>query len=186
MPNQDQPLVYFFGKSNFGDDQTDFIKIGHTRNDLSIRQAALQTGNEARIWEMGVIPFDTVDEATRKEKDIKCRFGAFRARGEWFYATPRIIQYIADYAVRHINLSHLDEDSARPLYGEQIKACRESRGMTQADLATRIGCSRGYIAFIERGGGMPGEAIFSALVDLFGEFDCPTREQGSDTEEANG
>ncbi|MXV78050.1 GIY-YIG nuclease family protein [Candidatus Poribacteria bacterium] len=96
MPDQDQEqtLVYFFAKSNFGDDQVDFIKIGHTSKDLSIRQAALQTGNEADIREIGVIPFETVDEASREEERILSRFGAFRARGEWFYATPRIIQFI--------------------------------------------------------------------------------------------
>ena len=43
MPNQNQPLVYFFAKSNFGDTQPDFIKIGYT-TDLSGRQANLQTG----------------------------------------------------------------------------------------------------------------------------------------------
>ncbi len=70
MSDQNQPLVYFFAKSNFGDDQPDFLKIGHTRKDLSIRQAAVQTGNEARLWDIGVIPFDTVDEAISKERDI--------------------------------------------------------------------------------------------------------------------
>ena len=38
MPNQNQPLVYFIGKSNFGDDEPDFIKIGST-TELSRRVA---------------------------------------------------------------------------------------------------------------------------------------------------
>ena len=109
MPNQNQPLVYFFAKSNFGDDQPDFIKIGYTGTNLSLRQAALQTGNEARIWDIGVIPFETEDEAHREEERIHSRFGAFRARGEWFYATPRIIQYIQNYAVQHTDLLTEDE-----------------------------------------------------------------------------
>ena len=67
MPNENQALVYFFAKSNFGDNQPDFIKIGRTITDLSKRQTTLQTGNEAKIWEIGVIPFDSVDEASRKK-----------------------------------------------------------------------------------------------------------------------
>ena len=82
MLNQNQPLVYFFAKSNFGDDQPDFIKIGYTGTNLSLRQAALQTGNEAEIWEMGVIPFETEDEAHKEEERIHFLFGAFRARGD--------------------------------------------------------------------------------------------------------
>ena len=34
MQNDNQPIVYFFAKSNFGDKQPDFIKIGRTRTDL--------------------------------------------------------------------------------------------------------------------------------------------------------
>ena len=68
MPTHNQPLVYFFAKSNFGDDQSDFVKIGYTSKDLSLRQAALQTGNEAPIREIGVIPFETEDEAREEEE----------------------------------------------------------------------------------------------------------------------
>ena len=190
MPNQDRPLVYFFGKSNFGDDQTDFIKIGHTRNDLSIRQAALQTGNEARISEMGVIPFDTVDEAIREEERIKYMFRAFRAQGEWLYATPRIIQYIEDYAVQHTALLTDDppppENTVGPSFGKQLRNRRKDAKIKVTELAQQVDCTPGYIYFIENDWGRPGKRIRKALVDLFGEFDCPTREQGSDTEEANG
>ena len=55
MPNQNQPLVYFFAKSNFGDTNPDFIKIGYTRTELSLRKAALQTGSESEIWPLGVL-----------------------------------------------------------------------------------------------------------------------------------
>ena len=175
MPNQNQPLVYFFAKSNFGDIQPDFIKIGHTRKDLSIRQAAVQTGNEAPIWEMGVIPFETVDEAVREEERIHSRFGAFRARGEWFYATPRIIQFIQDYAVRHTELLTEDtspemEDSSETSFGEQLAERRNAANMTQEAVATIIGCTRGYIAFLEGNRGTPGQRMYEKLVELFGEF----------------
>ena len=178
MPNQNQSLVYFFAKSNFGDPQPDFIKIGHTRKDLSIRQTALQTGNEAPIWVMGVIPFETVDEAVREEERIHSRFGAFRARGEWFYATPRIIQFIQDYAVQHTELLTEDkppetEDLSGISFGEQLKERREEAGMTQEELATKVGCTRGYISFLENNRGTPGQSIYTKLVELFGEFSEP-------------
>ena len=68
MPNQNQPLVYFFAKSNFGDSHPDFIKIGYTGTELSLRKAALQTGSESVIWAMGVLPFEAEDKARREEK----------------------------------------------------------------------------------------------------------------------
>lgn len=183
MPNQNQPLVYFFAKSNFGDNKPDFIKIGHTRKDLSIRQAALQTGNEAPIWEMGIIPFETADEAVREEERIHSRFGAFRARGEWFYATPRIIHFIQDYAVQHTELLTEDEaqgteDSSETSFGEQLKERRGEAGMTQEELATRVGYARGYISFLENNRGTPGQSIYAKLVELFGEFSEPITETG--------
>ena len=185
MPNQNQPLVYFFAKSNFGDDQPDFIKIGHTRKDLSIRQAALQTGNEAPIWEMGIIPFETVDEAVREEERIHSRFGAFRARGEWFYATPRIIQYIQNYAVQHTELlieeePRETEDSPETSFGNQLAERRNAADMTQEELAKIIGCTRGYISFLENNRGTPGQSIYAKLVELFGEFSEPITETKPD------
>ena len=185
MPNENQPLVYFFAKSNFGDDQTDFIKIGHTSRDLSIRQAALQTGNEAEIREIGVIPFETVDEASREEERILSRFGAFRARGEWFYATPRIIQFIQDYAVQHTELLSDDEspeaeDSPEISFGKQLAEKRNAVNMTQDELAIRLGCTRGYISFLENNRGMPGESIYNKLIEIFDEFSEPTAEPRSE------
>ena len=184
MPNENQPLVYFFSKSNFGDDQTDFIKIGHTTRDLSKRQAALQTGNEAEIREIGVIPFETVDEASREEERILSRFGAFRARGEWFYATPRILKYIKNNALLHTELlaEHEVTENVVPTeisFGEQLAIARNSANMTQNDLASKVGCTRGHIALIEQDRGTPGENIYTKLVELFGEFSEPTAETRS-------
>ena len=181
MPNQNQPLVYFFAKSNFGDNDPDFIKIGYTATNLSLRQAALQTGNEAQIWEMGVIPFETEDEARREEERIHFLFGAFRVRGEWFYATPRIIQYVIDYAVQHTDLLTEEtppevETSSKTSFGEQLKARREEAGMKQRVVATRVGCTRGYISFIENNRGIPGQSIYAKLIELFGEFSEPITE----------
>ena len=174
MPNRNQPLVYFFAKSNFGDDEPDFIKIGFS-TDLLSRLTTLQTGNEAPIREIGVIPFETEDEARSEEERIHSHFGAFRAQGEWFYATPRIIQYIQDYAVRHTellteNISPETEDSSETSFGEQLAERRNAANMTQEAVATIVGCTRGYIAFLEGNRGTPGQRMYEKLVELFGEF----------------
>ena len=151
MPNQNQPLVYFIGKSNFGDDEPDFIKIGHT-TELSRRVQNIQTSCESEISVIGVIPFDTKDEAINKERDIHLLFRAFRSYREWFYATPRIIQYIEDYAVQYTELFTVgtpplsDEDVVEsdgpPIqdeetvaFGNWLKEHREESGLTQAEVS---------------------------------------------------
>ena len=189
MPNQNQqPLVYFFAKSNFGDTNPDFIKIGYTGTELSLRKAALQTGCESLIWVIGVLPFEAEDEARREERRIHDHFGGFRARGEWFYATPRIIQYIEDYAVQYTELFTEDvpptsgkeviEPALEPIrneesmaFGEWLRECRNKNepNMTQAEVAGMVGYSRGYISLIEQGRGMPGTELHDALIRLFGD-----------------
>ena len=183
-----QSLVYFFAKSNFGDTNPDFIKIGYTGTELSLRKAALQTGCESPIWAMGVLPFETEDEARREERRIHEHFGGFRARGEWFYATPRIIQYIEDYAVQYTDLFIEDvpptsgkeviESDVEPTKSEEaikfggwLKECRERSKpkMTADDVAKIVGCTAGYIRYIEGGGGMPGRELHDALIRLFGD-----------------
>lgn len=197
MQNQNQPLVYFIGKSNFGDDESDFIKIGHT-TELSRRVGNIQASCESEISVMGVIPFDTKDEAKSKERDIHLLFRSFRSYREWFYATPRIIQYIKDYAVQYTELFTEDapptsdedvvESGGSPIqdeetvkFGEWLRECREQRKprMTQEQLAENVGYSRGYISFIEQGRGMPGQELSEALIGLFGEPPDPIIETKS-------
>ena len=190
-----QPLVYFFAKSNFGDTNPDFIKIGYTGTELSLRKAALQTGCESLIWAMGVLPFEAEDEARREERRIHDHFGGFRARGEWFYATPRIIQYIKDYAVQYTELFTEDvpptlgsvpptsgkeimepdldptQSEEAMAFGEWLRGCRNRNepNIAQAEVAEMVGYSRGYIAFIEQGRGIPGKELYDALIRLFGD-----------------
>ncbi len=187
MPNENQPLVYFFAKSNFGDNQPDFIKIGHTITDLSKRQTTLQTGNEAKIWEIGVIPFDSVNEASREEKRIHSQFGAFRAEGEWFIATARILKFIKNNAVQHTDLFTEEEppeieepseteEPSENTFGEQLAEARKSANMTQVDLAAKVGYTRSHIALIEQDRGKPGKSLRRKLVEIFGDFSEPTLE----------
>ena len=187
MSNQNQSLVYFFAKSTFGDTSPDFIKIGYTGTELSLRKAALQTGSESPIWAIGVLPFDTEDEARREEKRIHEHFGGFRARGEWFYATPRVIQYIEDYAVQYTELfiedvpPTSDEEVIEPdvqptqseeaiAFGKWLRECRVRNNMNSADdVAQIVGCTAGYIRHIENGWGIPGKKLHDALIHLFGD-----------------
>lgn len=192
MSNQNQPLVYFIGKSNFGDDEPDFIKIGYT-TELSRRVENIQTSCESEISVMGVIPFDTKEEAISKERDIHLLFRSFRSYREWFYATSRIIQYIEDYAVQYTELFTVgtsplsDEDviesDGPPIqdeetvaFGNWLKECREESGLTQAKVAEAIGYSRSAIALIEQGRGMPGSNLREALTALFGDLTDSTAE----------
>ena len=193
MLNENQPLVYFFAKSTFGDEQPDFIKIGYTGTELSLRKAALQTGSESEIWAMGVLPFDEEDAARREEKRIHEHFGGFRARGEWFYATPRLIEYIEDYAVQYterfiedmpltsdkevIETDIIPTKSKEAVaFGNWLKECREQNNMTPDDVAKIVGCTAGYIRYIEGGQGMPGQNLRKALTALFGDFSDYTTE----------
>ena len=180
MPNENISLVYFLAKSNFGDDKPDFIKIGRTNTDLTSRQTALQTGNEAKLWELGVIPFDSEDVACKEEKRIHSQFGAFRAEGEWFIATPRLLEFIEDYAGLYTNIfteeepSDIDE-STQVSYGRQLAEARKSAELTQVELAEKVGYSRSHIALIEQGIARPSEKLSRQLSELFGDFlvDCP-------------
>ena len=191
--SQPKPLVYFFAKSTFGDEQVDFIKIGYTKTELSLRKTALQTGSESPIWAMGVLPFDTEDEARREERRIHEHFGGFRACGEWFHATPRIIQYIENYAVQYTERFTEDvpptsgeeaiETDVEPTkskeaieFGDWLRECREQNNMDPDDVAKSIGCTKGYIRHIENGWGMPGSNLREALTALFGDLTDSTVE----------
>ena len=58
----------------------------------------------------------------------------------------------------------------KPLHSENgLAECRTEHNMTQAEVAEIVGCARGYIAFIERGRGMPGKELHDALIHLFGD-----------------
>ena len=205
--NQPHPCVYFFAKSNFGDTSPDFVKIGYTGTELSLRKAALQTGSESEIWAIGVLPFDEEEAARREEKRIHAHFGGSRARGEWFYATPRLIQYIEEYAVQYTELFTEDvpptsgnvpptsdveviEPNVQPPrseeaieFGNWLRECRNRSepNMTQAKLAEMVNYSRGYIAIIERGRGMPGKELHNKLISLFGDPSDSTTETIPDT-----
>ena len=184
--NQPKPLVYFFAKSTFGDEQPDYVKIGYTKTELSLRKAALQTGSESPIWAIGVLPFDTEDAARSEEKRLHEQFGGFRSRGEWFYATPRIIKHIENYAIQYTErfienvppTSDIEivESEAPPTrseeaiaFGNWLRNCMTERQIDDDALTKIVGCTAGYIRYLKNGCGMPGSSLREALIVLFGD-----------------
>ena len=139
-----------------------------------------------KYGQWGSLPFDEEDAARREERRIHEHFGEFRARGEWFYATPRIIQYIENYAVQYTERFTEDvpttsgeeviETDVEPTkseeaieFGDWLRECRERNNMKPDDVAKRVGCTKGYIRHIENGWGMPGSNLREALTALFGD-----------------
>jgi len=64
------------------------VKIGWSRQ-VASRVAQLQTGNAAPIELLGVMP-----GARSTERELHERFAATRVSGEWFEATPELLDYI--------------------------------------------------------------------------------------------
>jgi len=52
--------------------------------------------------------------------------------------------------------------------GDRIRALRQARGWTQANLAERVGCSRRAIVYYERDGKYPPAPILAAMAGAFG------------------
>ena len=61
----------------------EFFKIGAT-GDVKSRLLALRTANARKLVLASSVPFDTSEEAYRREKQLHECFGVKRARGEWF------------------------------------------------------------------------------------------------------
>ena len=61
------------------------------------------------------------------------------------------------------------EESPQISYGKQLAEARVSAGMSQVQLADKVGFSRGHIALIEQGRGRPEESLSRILSELFGD-----------------
>lgn len=75
-------------------------------------------------------------------------------RGEIFYDCLDFRRYLND--IRHCNHGLLCETLERlggesMLINEGIKHCRVSRGLTQSELAEKLGVSKRYIVYLEQG-----------------------------------
>lgn len=67
------------------------IKIGFTKYAVEGRMAALQTGNPVALKLLGTREGTVEDEA-----DLHERFDFCRLRGEWFYPTEDLLEFIVE------------------------------------------------------------------------------------------
>ncbi len=72
--------------------KTQFVKIGWT-SDLRMRLSVLQTGNQAKLKVLRVLP-----GSRNTEVSIQVLFGRWRRRGEWFWLDAEIAKFIDDSA----------------------------------------------------------------------------------------
>ncbi len=62
------------------------------------------------------------------------------------------------------------EEVARLVFGNNIRACRERDGLTQEELAKRMGCTQSYISQIEQPDARPTLGTLQKLAEAIG---CP-------------
>ena len=62
------------------------------------------------------------------------------------------------------------EEVARLVFGNNIRACRERAGLTQEELAKRMGCTQSYISQIEQLDARPTLGTLQKLAEAIG---CP-------------
>ena len=79
----------------------DFIKIGVCTfaNSRNQRLSELQGGNPYELKMLGVLLYQERSEAEKRERQLHTDFRHFRYRGEWFSATPKLLDYIEEYTV---------------------------------------------------------------------------------------
>ena len=64
------------------------------------------------------------------------------------YAKP----YLVDYRIDTLNNCSMRKNAKLPKsLGKRIKSIRRKKGLTQEDLAEKVGISRAYMGFIEQG-----------------------------------
>jgi hypothetical protein len=70
------------------------IKIGHTRRDIELRLADLQTGNGMALTLLGSIP-----GGPSLERELHKRFASDLSHGEWFSASAELVAYLAGHSI---------------------------------------------------------------------------------------
>lgn len=90
-----------------------------------------------------------------------------------------------------VGIDHRSNQQVRTLLGVRIRALRKSKGMTQAELATRAGVARSTASILERGQDVSLDSFLSVLraLDLLDALDTavpepavsPIGELGPDT-----
>lgn len=76
-------MVYFLSGA-------DMVKIGFTR-DLSVRMNHLSNNSPVALVLLG-----TIEGGVQKEIEIQLQFSHIRSHGEWYRATPELLNFIEE------------------------------------------------------------------------------------------
>jgi DNA-binding XRE family transcriptional regulator len=155
-----------------------WIKIGSTTRNVENRLKELQTGQPFPLHVIAKIVVEA--DVRRVEKQIHAFLASERHRGEWF-AFPmdsmtlerlivRAVQYIADEDAREPQLT---EEKIRSLYpnsiNTRIRQARLAYGMSQAELARRVGISKTAMNDIEQDRTTdPGFSVVARIAGVLG------------------
>ena len=60
------------------------------------------------------------------------------------------------------------DEVARLVFGNNVKACRELAGLTQEELAKRLGCTQSYISQVEQSEARPTLGTLQRLAEAIG------------------
>ena len=128
-------MIYFIQAGNDGP-----IKIGNAQNP-EVRRRELQTGNHEKLRLITEIPGDK-----EREDSIHNYLRSDRYRGEWFKATPEVLDYIKNVA--RVPYEHIDgvaraviwrSDSA-PFITDYCPFCGDCHPCPSEDGLTEVGC----------------------------------------------
>ena len=82
------------------------------------------------------------------ELEIHAKFNSIRQYGEWFDATPELLEFVTRVALP------LDRKNGRLVVtpsDRPLAAWRKRQGMTQTELAEMLGCSTSAVCWLEAG-----------------------------------
>ena len=137
------------------------VKIGSTRTSVEKRLKILQLGEPFRLH---IVARMQIDADVRQLESYVHRFlERERKRGEWFDISitgdaqladlvVRAVQYVKEPAEQKIRTRDHGSPRLEPiLLGDRIRQARDRYGMSQAELARRIGVSATALNQIESG-----------------------------------
>jgi DNA-binding XRE family transcriptional regulator len=141
-----------------GAEGTSLVKIGSALASVEDRRKLLQTGHPSPLHILAKVPVEA--DVRRVESRIHAFLATERHRGEWFDITIDTAQLTAlvvralEYLAAEDALpkrSKREPSSGIPGLGERIRQTREAYGMSQAELARRVGISYTAMNQIESG-----------------------------------
>lgn len=128
----------------------DFVKIGHSVNPEK-RLTVLSTGCPTECKMIGVMPGNQPDEAK-----VHKQFSHLRTKGEWFRFSPEIKRFVSKNTVAPVIKPKRGMVASMPIVFPMeneidVKAIRDTLGLTQAGLAEQVGVDQSTISNWEKG-----------------------------------